>query len=62
MLTGMKTSQKGAYLDFVNQDAPEEIRKFYPLKNLPAILGSDSFKELIKENFAHPLFRMKCLS
>lgn len=47
MLTGKKTRQKDTYLDFVAKGAPEEILKFSSLKNQPAMLGSDSFKEII---------------
>jgi len=51
MLSPTKKRQKSAYLDFVAQGEPEEIEKFYSLKNLPSILGSDLFKETIRDNF-----------
>jgi chromosomal replication initiation ATPase DnaA len=43
---------QSAYIDFVSQDEPEEIEKFYSLKNLPSMLGSDLFKEFIREKFS----------
>jgi len=51
MLTSAKTRQKSAYLDFVSRGEPREIEKFYSLKNLPPVLGSESFKAFIKEKF-----------
>lgn len=57
MLSDKKTKRKDIYLDFVGKGAPEEISRFYSLKNLPSILGSDSFKEIIKEKFAHLAFQ-----
>jgi len=53
MLSDKKSRRKAAYIDFVSQGEPEEIERFYSLKNLPSILGSDSFKEWIKDKFAH---------
>ena len=52
MLTTAKARQKTAYLDFVSAVEPEEIEKFYSLKNLPSILGSKSFIEKIRERFS----------
>ena len=57
MLTDKKSRQKFAYIDFVSKGEPEEIKRFYSMKNLPSILGSDSFKEFIKEKFAYLGFR-----
>ncbi len=57
MLTDKKSRRKSAYIDFVSKGEPEEIKRFYSLKNLPSILGSDSFKESIKEKFAYLGFR-----
>ena len=51
MLAAVKTRQKSAYLDFVSMGEPEEIERFYSLKNLPSILGSDSFIEFVREKF-----------
>lgn len=51
-LTQVKSRQKLAYLDFVSLAEPEEIEKFYSLKNLPSILGKKDFKEHIKERFS----------
>jgi hypothetical protein len=53
MLCEKKRGQQAAYMDFVSQVEPEEIERFYSLKNLPSVLGSDSFKEWIKEKFNH---------
>lgn len=49
MLTPTTTRQKSAYIDFVSKGEAEEIERFYSLKKLPSILGSDSFKEYIRE-------------
>jgi hypothetical protein len=50
-LTTTKKRQRSAYIDFVSKKVPEEIKKFYSLKNLPSILGSDLFKESIRDKF-----------
>jgi len=57
MLAHKKSRQKAAYIDFVCKGDSEEITRFYSLKNLPSILGDDSFKEFIKEKFSHLGFR-----
>lgn len=57
MLSGKKGKQRAAYIDFVSQGEPEEIKRFYALKNLPSVLGSDSFKQWVKEKFKHLSFR-----
>ena len=51
MLSGEKKKEKSAYADFVSKGVPEEIGRFYSLKNLPSMLGSDAFKEWVKEKF-----------
>jgi REP element-mobilizing transposase RayT len=51
MLTPIKKRQKSAYIDFVAQEESEEVKRFYCLKNLPSILGSDLFKESIRDKF-----------
>jgi REP element-mobilizing transposase RayT len=51
MLSDKKSKRKSAYLDFVSQSEPDEIARFYSLKNLPSILGSAFFKEWVKEKF-----------
>ena len=51
-----KGKRKSAYLDFVAQGEPEEIERFYSLKNLPSVLGGDSFQEWIREKYAHLRF------
>ena len=52
MLTPMKTKQRSAYIDFVSKGEPEKIERFYSLKKLPSILGSDSFKEFVREKYS----------
>ena len=59
MLTDKKSRQKAAYIDFVCKGDSEEIKRFYFLKNLPSILGDDSFKDFIKEKFSHLGFRVE---
>ncbi len=51
ILSKKPNKQKTTYLDFVSHDAPENIERFYSLKNLPSVLGADTFKEWIKEQF-----------
>lgn len=51
MLSDKRSRQKTAYLDFVSQSEPKEIKRFYSLKNLPSVLGQDSFKAWVKEKF-----------
>jgi REP element-mobilizing transposase RayT len=56
MLSGKKSRRRSAYIDFVSQVEPEEIERFYSLKNLSSVLGSDYFKEWVKEKFSHLQF------
>lgn len=53
MLSSKQNRQRAAYIDFVSLSDPEEIGRFYSMKNLPSILGGDSFKEMVKEKFDH---------
>jgi putative transposase len=53
MLSAIKSRRRAAYTDFVSQLEPEEIECFYSMKKLPSILGSDDFKEWVKEKFRH---------
>ncbi|WP_029913268.1 hypothetical protein [Pelobacter seleniigenes] len=39
------------YRDFVCQEESEDIQHFFSLKNLPSILGSEHFIDMIKETF-----------
>lgn len=57
MLTPVKSRQKKAYLDFVTQGESQEVERFYSLKKLPSVLGSDEFKENIKEKFSELINR-----
>ncbi len=55
-----KNSQaKKAYVEFVLQQEPEEIKQFYSKKNLASALGDDDFKEWIKEKFQHLRFHQE---
>ena len=51
LLCGKKTGRRAAYRDFVCQNEPEEIERFYALKNLPSVLGGAAFKEWLKDTF-----------
>ncbi len=51
MLSTHQNKQKSTYLEFVSHGVSEEIERFYSLKNLSSILGTDVFKELIREKF-----------
>ena len=53
MLSAREIGQRAAYKDFVCQHEPENVERFYALKNLPSIMGSDTFKEWLKEGFQH---------
>jgi len=56
MLASKKSKRKSAYIDFISQGESEETERFYSLKNFPSVMGSDSFKESIKEKFQHLRF------
>ncbi len=47
---------KKVYIDFVSQNEPEEVAKFYALKNLPPVFGNETFKDWVKEVFVHLQF------
>ncbi len=51
-LTTTKKRQRSAYIDFVSKREPEEIENFYSLKNMPSILGSELFKESLRDKFS----------
>ncbi len=53
MLCDKKTGCSAAYRDFVCQNEPEGIERFYSLKNLPSVLGGTAFKEWLKDTFQH---------
>ena len=57
MLSSKKSRCRSVYIDFVSQGESEELERFYSLKNLPSVLGSDSFKEWVKEKFNHLRFQ-----
>ena len=52
MLTTAKTKQRSTYIDFVSKGEPEEIERFYSLKKMPSILGSDLFKDFVREKYS----------
>ena len=56
MFSQKKSKRKSVYIDFISLSEPEEIERFYSLKNLPSVLGGDSFKERVKEKFDHLRF------
>ena len=51
MFSPKSNQAKGAYLEFMQEQEPEEIESFYSKKNLASILGDDAFKDWIKEKF-----------
>ncbi len=53
MLSGKNKNQEKAYIDFVSQNEPEQVEKFYATKNLPSLFGNETFKDWIKEKFTH---------
>ncbi len=53
MISAAKNQQKSRYLDFVSLEELESIECFYSRKNMSSILGSNEFKESIKEKFKH---------
>ena len=59
MLSAGRTSEKIAYSDFVSQGEPNAITKFYALKNLPTVLGTNVFKEWLKDKFSSQQFAQK---
>ena len=52
MLATAKIKQRLAYIDLVSKGEQEEIERFYSLKKLPSILGSDLFKEFVREKYS----------
>jgi REP element-mobilizing transposase RayT len=57
MLSDKQSRRLAAYKDFVSLDDSEETERFYSLKNLSSVMGSDVFKEWIKDQFQHLCFR-----
>ncbi len=57
LLATSPAKRRAAYIEFVSKGEPEEIERFYSLKNMPSILGSKPFKELIQEKFSNLLGR-----
>lgn len=51
MFSTKSSTAKKAYAEFVGKQEPEEIEGFYAKKNLSTILGSEEFKERIKDQF-----------
>jgi len=50
-LTPKKKGRLKPFIKFMEKDASEEIKRFFSLKNLPSIFGSESFITHIKEEF-----------
>ncbi|MCL0036928.1 transposase [Thermodesulfovibrionales bacterium] len=59
MIATSKGQQQAAYVEFVSHGDSEEIERFYGLKNLPSILGGDSFKDWVKEKFNNLVFQQE---
>lgn len=57
MLSKKRSGQLASYRNFVSLDDSEETERFYSLKNLPSVLGGDTFKDWLKEHFQHLRFR-----
>jgi REP element-mobilizing transposase RayT len=57
MLSKKRNGRQASYRKFVSLDDSEETERFYSLKNLPSVLGGDSFKQWLKEYFSHLSFR-----
>ena len=51
MLSRRKALQKTVYRDFVNEPNNEDFSAIYKKRKLPAILGSESFLNLVKNGF-----------
>ena len=51
MFSPKSNQAKKAYLEFMQEQEPEEIESFYSKKTLASILGDDAFKDWIKEKF-----------
>ena len=51
MLSGSKALQKIVYRDFVNEPDNDDFSAIYKKRKIPAILGSESFLKLIKNNY-----------
>ena len=51
MLSGTKALQKTVYRDFVNESDNEDFSAIYKKRKVPAILGSEPFLKLIKNNY-----------
>lgn len=57
MLSKKRSGRLASYKDFASLDDSEKTERFYSLKNLPSVMGDDSFKEWITEQFQHLCFR-----
>ena len=51
MFSKSKTESIKLYKQFVLKDTPEEINKIFGRKNLPVVIGSENFVDLIKDRF-----------
>lgn len=51
MFSDARAKAFAEYCDFVCREESEEIQHFFSLKNLPSILGSEHFINIIKEKF-----------
>lgn len=51
MLTSRKSRQTAAYREFVDKESAREITSFYAHKNLPSLLGDQTFTDWVKTTF-----------
>ena len=59
MFSEKRSFAKRAYLDFMQEEEPEEINAFYAKKNLPSVLGDDAFKDWIRQKFRDLRFKQE---
>ena len=57
MVSDKQSRRLAAYKDFVSLNDSEETERFYSLKNVSSVMGGDTFKEWIKDQFQHLCFR-----
>lgn len=57
LLTKFKSMRLREYKDFVNENDSKEITDFMTKKNTPSILGSEKFRNWIKEKYSDFLFQ-----
>lgn len=53
MLSKKRSGRLASYKEFVSLADSEKTQRFYSLKNLSSVMGGDTFKEWIREEFRH---------